>query len=160
MKDPSRKSASSKRTKNPYPKDKPKVDGDTPSFFEKAKSLFTLDKRANAATERAWKGYIANRLAAEKQFHGARKIKSDDNAEEGDEDSWDDEEYDTRGGELDYLYALNMIRRRMACMEKEMKLNEGVLSRSFRVQVDCDELHFKREERVICSFHPFIHFAN
>ena len=133
------------------------------SFFEQAKSLFPLDKRAEAATESSWETYITNRSVAEIKFHGSKgtgpKYATD---EEGDDDVEDDEEgeddveddddeYDPRGGELDFLYALNLIRRRMASLEKEMELDKGVLLRSFRV-LSCDP-NFREADQVFSVFH-------
>ena len=135
-------------------KKKPKADHAT-SFFEQAKSLFPLDQRAEAATESSWENYIANRSAAENEFPGFKKTEPKSATdEEGEDDDVEDgdSEYDPRGGELDFLYALNLIRRRMASLEKEMELGKGVLLRSFRV-LSCDPL-FAKEDRVFSFFHP------
>jgi hypothetical protein len=166
MKEPSQKLVSARKGK--LSKEKPKTDVDqaSPSSFEKALTLFPLDKRAKEATERDWKAYIANRLTAEEKFPGAKTTKSKSTSHEGgggdgdeDDDDDDDEhatdednEYDPRGGELDFVYALNLIRRTMASLEKEMELGKGVLLRSFRV-LDCDPL-FRSEKRVIYFILP------
>lgn len=118
-------------------KKKPKADYSTIFFFEQAKSLFLLDKWAKAATECSWKTYIANRLAAEKEFPGPKGTvprKDDDN------------EYNPRGEEPDFLYALNLIRCRLASLETEMGLDKGILLKSFWV-LDC-ELDFENEDEV------------
>jgi ABC-type Zn2+ transport system substrate-binding protein/surface adhesin len=138
------------------------------SFFEQAKSLFPLDKRAEAATESSWETYITNRSVAENKFPGCKKTgPKSATDEEGEDDVTDDEdhatddedhatddedEYDPRGGELDFLYALNLIRRRMASLEKELELGKGVLLRSFRV-LSCDPL-FRTADEVFSVFHP------
>jgi len=123
------------------------------SFFEQAKSLFPLDKRAEAATESSWETYITNRSAAELKFPGFKKTEPKSTTDEEGEDDVedDDDEYDPRGGELDFLYALNLIRRRMASLEKEMELDKGILLRSFRV-LSCDP-YFRKEDQVFSVFH-------
>ena len=121
-------------------KKKPKADHPTTSFFEQAKSLFPLDKRAKAATERGWENYIANRVAAEKEFPGPKETVP------GEDDDEDEDEYDPRGGEPDFLYALNLMRCRLASLENEMELDKGVLLKSFRV-LDC-EPDFEDEDEV------------
>lgn len=133
----------------------------TTAFFDKAKSLFPLDKRAEVATERAWETYITNRVAAEKKFRGSKekRLKSDDKDEKGDEGDKgkpeDDEEFededDEEFGEFGEKNVLDLIRCNMASLEEEMGLAEGVLSKSFRV-LSCDAL-FEEEDEVISFLH-------
>jgi len=140
-------------------KKKPKADHAThSSFFEQAKSLFALHKHAEAATERDWETYIENRSTAENEFPGSRKtgpVSATDGEGEDDDEEDEYDDFDPRGGELDFLYALSLIRRRMASLEKEMELGRGILSRSFRV-LSCDPL-FKGEDQVFSfSLHTYL----
>ena len=79
-------------------KKKPKADHSNPTFFEQAKSLFPLDKHAEAATESSWETYIVHRSTAKKDFPGFKETgpKSATDTEGKDDD--EEDEYDSRGG--------------------------------------------------------------
>jgi hypothetical protein len=151
----SRKSVFSTKEKNSGSKDK--AQAATTAFFEKAKALFPLDKRAEAATERAWETYIKNRVAAEKRFSGHKEKRSksdmdengesDNEDEDEDEDEADEDEY----GDFGETNALDLIRCNMAALEEEIGLDEGVLSKSFRV-LACDALFEEEDEVIFVSF--------
>jgi len=149
----SKKSASSTKEKSSIWKKKAKTDHSTTAFFDKAKSLFPLDKRAEVATERAWETYITNRVAAEKTFRGFKEKRSeseDEKVDEGDKGEHEDDE-DEEYGEFGETNVLDLIRCNMASLEEEMGLAEGVLSKCFRV-LSCDAL-FEEEDEVISFLH-------
>jgi hypothetical protein len=119
------------------------------TFFDKAKSLFPLDKRAEAGTERAWETYTTNRVAAEKRFRGPKekgsKSVTDEEGENVHDDNEEEDEYEY--GDYNETNALNLIRENMAILEEDLYLDEGVLSKSFRL-LACDAL-FEEEDQVI-----------
>jgi hypothetical protein len=125
---------------------KNKAEAAATNFFEKAKTLFSLDKRADVATERAWETYISNRAAAERRFRGPRGKRSKSAMNEDGESSHEDYKDDEECGDFGETNALDLIRCNMATLEEEMGLDEGVLSKSFRV-LSCDAL-FEEEDEV------------
>lgn len=146
-----KKSASSMKAKA---KDSKKKAAATTNSFEKAKLLFPLHERAEAATERAWETYITNRLAAEKKFRGPREKRTRspvDGEDNDDEEEVDEDEEDDCHGEDDEKFVLDLIRDNMSGLEGEMELDEGVLSKSFRL-LSCDSL-FEEEDQVSPSAH-------
>ena len=126
------------------------------NFFEKAKSLFRLHERAEEATGRAWETYTTNRLTAEKKFPGPKEKKTQPG--EGENEGKDDEgelledgDEDEHYGECDEKFSLDLIRDCLAVLEDEMELDEGVVSKSFRL-LYCDSL-FEEEGEVLCLPH-------
>ena len=89
----------------------------------KAKSLFVL-RNPEPATERSWEAYIANRLEAVSRFRGGTEDEHRD-----DEDEWDDCDSS--------VFVLKAIRKIFATLEREMKIEDRILQKSFRL-VSCD----------------------
>lgn len=141
----SKKLASLKKGKDSISKKKEGDDAST-SYFEKAKILFPLDKRAEMATEGGWKTYIANRTKAENTFHGPRNEKRAKSVTDEEEELIEGEEY----GDFGEIQALNLIRENMTIVEEDMELDEGTLSKSFRL-LSCDAL-FEEEYEVFSFF--------
>jgi hypothetical protein len=127
------------------------IKANTTSFFEKAKSLFPLAKCAEAATERAWENYITNRMAAEQRFHGAKEKRSKSASDKKEGIRGEDDEELLEEYEFSYINALDLVRRNMAILEKEKELDEGVLSKSFRL-LSCHAV-FEDEDQVISIVH-------
>ena len=112
--------------------------------FEKAKALFPLDKRVETVsktlTERAWKTYIVNRVTAENKFRGHEEEEEDPEVEY----------------EFGDIQALKLIRDNMARLEKDMELNEGTLSKSFRL-LACSDARFDDDQVIPFVLLPYLY---
>lgn len=119
------------------------------SGLEKANALFVLSQKPEAATERAWELYTANREGAER-FPGMKiqdkKIRNneEDEVEEDENEDSDEDDMPLWGGSDD-IYVLRKIRSTVTKIEQEMGLKEAILQRSFRM-LSCDALFEERDE--------------
>jgi hypothetical protein len=117
------------------------------SGLEKANALFVLSQKPEAATERAWELYTANRQGAER-FPGMKiQDKKMRNNEEGEADEVEEDDDDDmpQWGEGDDIYVLKKIRSTVTKIEQEMGLKDAILQRSFRV-LSCDALFEEQDE--------------
>jgi hypothetical protein len=126
------------------------------SGLAKANALFSLSQNPEAATERAWELYTANRQGAER-FPGM-KVKDEkmsnneeDETDEMEEDEDEDEDEDSDEDDMplwggaDDMYVLKKIRSTLTKIEKEMGLKDPILQQSFRM-LSCDALFEERDE--------------
>lgn len=124
------------------------------SGLAKANALFLLGQNPEAATERAWELYTANRQGAErfpgmkiqdKKMSNNEKDEDDEMEEDEDEDEDSDEDDMPLWGGADDMYVLKKIRSTLTKIEKEMGLKDPILQQSFRM-LSCDALFEERDE--------------
>ena len=120
------------------------------SGLAKANALFLLSQNPEAATERAWELYTANRQGAER-FPGMKiqdkkmsNNEEDDEMEEDEDEDSDEDDMPLWGG-ADDMYVLRKIRSTLTKIEREMGLKDPILQQSFRM-LSCDALFEERDE--------------